>query len=849
VGFRPFIYRLACSQGLVGWVRNTSDGVEVHIEGVDEATAAFLCELPSKAPSASHISEITTRESTPQHCEGFVILPSLRHESVVTSISPDIATCPQCLAELFDPDDRRFHYPFINCTDCGPRFTIIKALPYDRPDTSMCDFEMCADCAAEYSDPNDRRFHAQPDACFDCGPHLTLWKRNSAVEAHGLEGSDAVIETTCELLRSGQIVAIKGLGGYHLACDAGNEVAVNLLRARKRRTDKPFAVMVRDIACARALCRVGELEADLLTGTVRPIVLLERHTPGEAESAIAPATASGAVAAASGSAPATASGSAPAAASGASATATSAAFRATLAPSVAGSLHEIGVMLPATPVQHLLMAQLDIPLVMTSGNLSEEPIIADVEGAHVELGSIADAFLDNDRKIISRYDDSVVRVIDEQVYLVRRARGYAPAPLPFVVDGGTADASGGAGHSDEGGEGSEGHSDEGGTRRSENAKSIREISPPVILAVGPEQKSTITLTRGDEAFVSQHLGDLASASALRTWRSTVALYERLFNLRPEVIACDLHPEYLATKWARSQEQPRVEIQHHHAHIASVLAEAQVARAIGIAFDGTGLGDDGSIWGGEVLIATLEDYERFAHLRPVPLPGGAAAIEHPERMAFSLLRSLDMERHPGASWLLERLGADRRVLLEGVISAGLNSPLTSSMGRLFDAVSALCGICANPSYEGQAAVELEALLYGATQPKEEEAHIPRSPYRFALDLPIIDPTPVLAPLLDDLAAGLALATISLRFHRAVVRLILEIAEAARNATGLNDVALAGGVFMNRYLLTWAPPALRKAGFTVLTNRELPTNDGAISYGQAAVAAAQLARLAADGIELT
>jgi hydrogenase maturation protein HypF len=596
------------------------------------------------------------------------------------------------------------------------------------------------------------------------------------------------------LLSRGAIVAIKGLGGYHLACDATNEAAVALLRKRKRRTAKPFALMVRTVADARALCRVNAQEAALLSGTVRPIVLLERKEGWNH-----------------------------------------------LAPSVAGKLHELGIMLPATPVQHLLMDIIPTPLVMTSGNISEEPIIAREAEAHELLAGVADAFLDNDREILSRYDDSVARVIGERVCLIRRARGFAPKPLRLSP-----------------------------TLAKEGAPKPRR---PVILAVGPEQKSTFCLVSGENAFVSQHLGDLENASAFAAWLATLALYERLFGLDHQLLVCDKHPEYLSTKWAREQSEARVEVQHHHAHIASVLAEHRAAsrdgslpaRVIGIAFDGSGYGDDRTIWGGEALIADLEGFERFAHLRAVPLPGGRGAIDHPDRMAWAYLRTFGLTERPGAEVLIATLGRERAALLDQIIANHINTPMTTSMGRLFDAASALAGVCFASSYEGQAAVELEAALYDSTTRRpvtDANARDAAKRYRFRIAdaaIPsggsgiidarwpdganasrLIDPQPVLAALLADRAVGVSSSLVALRFHNAVAALIVDLCDQARARTGLSMVALSGGVFMNRYLVTRVVELLEGEGFTVLLNRELPANDGCISYGQAAIAAARLAR---------
>jgi hydrogenase maturation protein HypF len=909
VGFRPFVYRQAARWGLAGWVLNATDGVHIHLEGDERSVDGFIDELPKRAPAASQISSLEVAEGVREQLDDFLIRASVGQENASTLVSPDIATCPACLRELFDRTDRRFHYPFINCTNCGPRFTIIDALPYDRPSTSMSGFAMCPTCEAEYGDPLDRRFHAQPDACFDCGPSLSLWEDETrdggaagigggagsdanktgdgagtggaigagrgtvpcptgtvpcptAVRATNRALSDALIERVARLLIEGRIVALKGLGGYHLACDATNEQAVATLRARKRRPAKPFALMVGSVADARALCQVNPLEAALLDGTVRPIVLLERLAVKRARVSCG----TGEVG---------------------------------VAPSVAGDLHELGIMLPATPVQHLLMAAVKRPLVMTSGNISEEPIIAGQDEAHTLLGGVADAFLDNDREILSRYDDSVVRVIDGRVYLLRRARGYAPRPVRFPGKGGA---------------------------ENRTPSAADEQGCPVILAVGPEQKNTFCFARGEEAFVSQHLGDLENVSSFAAWLATLDLYERLFGLERQLLACDKHPEYLSTKWARShdevkggmrkgvqseaQKTRRVEVQHHHAHIASILAEQcapswgdgasgeeRIDRVIGIAFDGTGLGDDGALWGGEVLIATLAGFERFAHLRRVPLPGGRAAIDHPNRMAWSYVRSLGLAKHPGAARLAADIGEDRLLLLDQIIKGRVNAPLTSSMGRLFDAISALAGVCIEGSYEGQAAIELEAALYDpatGAPVQDPEPHRGAERYRFGIAsepgtpgtqagtqgdgshvspvlplaspatqgdgshvspvLPLaspaspllLDPAPVIAAVLDDLVAAVPPPHISLRFHEAVVRLIADACGVARAATGLSAVALGGGVFMNRYLLTRVIPLLEGEGFTVLLNRELPANDGCISYGQAAVAAARWAHGPDEGI---
>lgn len=670
VGMRPFVYREAMAHGICGWVLNAGDGVHIEAHASVEALDGFVVALSERAPAAARVEHVELMDLAPGDWDaaseqGFRIVASQDQTAHTTLVSPDIATCDDCLRELFDPADRRFHYPFINCTNCGPRFTIIHSLPYDRAATSMDCFPMCPECAAEYGDPLDRRFHAQPDACFDCGPHITWLEADrgvvpTAVDATPAvgstrEASDAIIERCVELLAGGGIVAIKGLGGFHLACDASNEQAVAELRRRKRRSNKPLAVMVRSLADTERLCHVDDAERGLLTGSIRPIVLLRRHAVGEGDSPDA----------------------------------------LTLAPSVAHDLPELGVMLPYTPLQHLLLAAAashDMhALVMTSGNLSEEPIETDDGLAWERLvtAGIADALLGNDRAILSRYDDSVVRVVDGAIMPVRRARGYAPRPLPLPA---------------------------------------LDAVAPCVLACGPQQKATIALTReGDDGhvacFVSQHIGDVENGATFDAWSAARARLENLFDLSPAALACDMHPSYLSSQWAREQARehnlPLIEVQHHHAHIASVMAEAIVAgrlapdaRVLGIAFDGTGAGTDGTIWGGEFLIAGLADFERAAHLRAWALPGGAASVRDARRNAFALLSKLGLLEHPGAAGLLGTLDEQTRSVTATMIERGINSPRTSSMGRLFDAAAAILGICGKATYEGEPAIELEAAAWRA-----------------------------------------------------------------------------------------------------------------------------------------
>jgi len=801
VGFRPFVYNLAMSMGLVGWVLNSSDGVYCMVQGDEQAVDAFPAALRDNAPPMAVIESLIAEEVEPELFDRFEIRESSAVEGAMTLVSPDISTCEQCATELFDSRDRRYRYPFINCTNCGPRFTIIEDVPYDRPMTTMRDFPMCQECAAEYGDPGDRRFHAQPDACFVCGPRLYLNLAPSA-EAGGVPcsdsprrgpapdpgasppvpasppaelateplrlppdhawspeaeptprphrdrnaesaRSDAIIAAAGRLLRDGCILAVKGLGGFHLACDATSEQVVTRLRQRKNRWGKPLAIMVRSVEEAKEFCEFGPQEEELLTGTVRPIVLLRLRR--DAESPIAPA--------------------------------------------VAGGLVEMGVMLPYTPLHHLLLAEAGRPLVMTSGNLSEEPIATGNAEALERLGGIADAFLLHDRDIYSRYDDSVMRVVNDIVEPVRRSRGYAPFPLalPFSSD-------------------------------------------THILATGPEQKNTFTLLKESYAFVSQHIGDMENAETLDHFERTIELYRRLFRIDPQLVAYDLHPEYLSTKFAHTLDLPKIGVQHHHAHIVSVTVEHGIdSPVVGVAFDGTGYGGDGTLWGGEVLVGDWAGFERAAHLAYMPLPGGIAAIRRPARMAVGALLGLAPELlgHPGASPLLSRLATGEETLLRQMVDRKVNTPMTSSIGRLFDAVASLVGVRDDAQYEGQAAIELEAAC-------DPAAH---GTYEFDVrgaGPTTIDPVPVLESLLADIAAGVPTSAMAMRFHRAVIDCIVRTARIATKSAGTRRVALAGGVFMNRIVLGGAVTGLQSAGLIPLTHVRLPVNDGAVSLGQAVVA---------------
>ncbi|MBQ3301244.1 MAG: carbamoyltransferase HypF [Eggerthellaceae bacterium] len=800
VGFRPFVYRLARRYLVNGWVLNDREGVLIHAEAESKLLDEFVTELHMNPPAAARITEVELKEVPMLECTHFEIRESeQRAKQETTLVSGDLATCADCAQELFDPTNRRYRYPFINCTNCGPRFTIIDRLPYDRPATSMAPFTMCPDCAREYADPADRRFHAQPDACWECGPRIswcvTACDANSAGEViwgTDREASDAIFAEAVKLLSDGGIVAVKGLGGFHLACDAFNSQAVARLRTRKRRDGKAFAVMVPTVESARKYCCVDDVEAALLESAARPIVLLRKRRDAQ------------------------------------------------LACGLADELPELGVMLPATPVQLLLMHDYleetgkDM-LVMTSGNVHDEPIVTDDGDAYGKLADIADAILGNNRPILSRYDDSVVRVLklggtnkygepNEAVQFVRRARGYAPVPLalPEVEEATRTDCT--------------------------------------VFAAGSEQKATFTFFSGGKAFVSQHVGDLEDMDTFDAWLDAKARFERLFSVSAVRYACDAHPEYLSAKWVRDQVRNSgaecVEVQHHHAHIASVLGEHGIYGPVcGIAFDGTGYGADGAIWGGEVLLANQIDFERFANFAYVPMPGGAAAIRNPLRMAYGVLWAYDLLEHPAAVAALNALG-DQANLCDQMIERGLNTPMTSSVGRLFDAASALLGVCVQPTYEGEAAILLEAALWqGADTVCDEGLRCvdPETRARYAVTITknvaaqgstahdtsvvLLDAQPTFAALLDDMAAGIPVPEIALRFHDAFANAIVEIAQLVHMLYGISIVALSGGVFMNRFLVEHAVSSLGEAGFTVALNGDLPPNDGCISYGQAVVASAR------------
>ena len=762
VGFRPFVYSLATRLGLAGWVGNDVDGVFAEVEGPAEQIQDFLAALERDAPPLARVERVSAEPMDPDGRPGFAIVASGTAGPRRALISADSATCADCLRELADPADRRFGYPFINCTNCGPRFTIVRGVPYDRPLTTMAAFAMCAACAAEYHDPADRRFHAQPVCCPACGPRLRLL----AADGTQLSGPDGALAGAVAALGAGQVLAVKGLGGYHLAVDAASEEAAARLRARKHREDKPFAVMAADLAAVRSLCEVDDVAAGLLASPRRPIVLLPRRDAATGQ------------AAGTGGAPPAAGVSPPAA--GVS----------PLAAAVAPGNRQLGVMLPYTPLHHLLLRDFGRPIVLTSGNVSDEPIAYQDGDALARLGGLADAFLTHDRPIHIRTDDSVVRPFRGREAVLRRSRGYVPEPL---------------------------------------AVASRFRRP--VLACGAELKNTFCLGRGDRAFVSHHVGDLENYETLRSFTEGIAHFRRLFDVTPQIVAHDLHPDYLSTKYALEQDGCVLAgVQHHHAHIASCLADnGEAGPVIGVAFDGTGYGPDATIWGGEFLVADLADAERAGHLAGVPMPGGAAAIRHPWRMAAAYLDAAFPGGLPaGLDVATRNSGAWDSVLT--LARRGVNAPVTSSAGRLFDAVAALLGVRDSINYEGQAAVELEQLA--ATSRHE--------PYPAA----ITDGQPLTVAGCDlvraaaeDLLAGVPRAVIGARFHQGVAAMIGAACGLLRDRTGLGTVALSGGVFQNLLLLGTVVDLLEGSGFRVLTHSRVPPNDGGISLGQAVVAAAR------------
>jgi len=745
VGFRPFVYGLAVRFGLAGWVRNTSAGVDIEVDGTQEILVAFVHALKTELPPLARIDSLDVSYGNPGIFSGFEIIQSEAMEGAFQPISPDVCICEDCLRELFDPANRRYRYPFINCTNCGPRFTIITDIPYDRPNTTMSPYKMCPECAAEYQNPLDRRFHAQPVACPVCGPKV--WLDYTMEDGHQTLEGERAIQASQEMLLQGKILAVKGLGGFHLACDATNPEAVGELRRRKLRVDKPFALMMLDIATIENHCLINQAERELLESRQRPIVLLQKRPDSMIAEEIAP------------------------------------------------KQETLGVMLPYTPLHYLLFSDTShslTALVMTSGNLSEEPIAIGNDEARERLSALADAFLMHNREIHTRCDDSVVRIFDKKTYFLRRSRGYAPdsLKLPFEV--------------------------------------------PPILATGPELKNTFSLTRERYAFISHHIGDMENYETLRSFKDGITHFEHLFRIQPEAIAYDLHPNYLPTRYAleraESENLPAIGVQHHHAHIAAGMADNGIDGnhpVIGVAFDGTGYGDDGAIWGGEFLVADYRGYKRKFHLAYFPLPGGDAAIKRPARTALALLWSLGLEWDKELAPSQELCYEDR-MALRIQLERGLNTPQTSSLGRLFDAAAALGGIRQKVNYEAQAAIEFESAL-----DKNELGS-----YQFEIQKETVGVRPVIQALLADIQRGTSVPVLSARFHNGVANMVRQVCGQIRRDTGLKEIVLSGGVWQNMVLLEHTVHGLHADGFDVNVHRQIPTNDGGISLGQAMVGSARL-----------
>lgn len=749
VGFRPFVYRLAMEERLSGFIGNDTDGVVIEVEGAESDVETFLTRLVAERPILARIDSVVTEDLPASGESTFRIVASEVHGRVSTGIPADAATCADCLRELLDPADRRFRYPFLNCTNCGPRFTITRRIPYDRPQTSMAVFPMCPECQAEYDDPLNRRFHAQPNACWTCGPHV--WLESSG--GRKIESADPVAETI-ERLLLGDVLAIKGIGGFHLAVDATSEAAVKRLRERKHRYGKPFAIMVRDLDAARALCELSADEEALMQTPARPIVLARAREHNGVASSVAP------------------------------------------------GIPWLGVYLPYAPLQHLLFADSRVKaLVMTSANLSEEPIAIDNDEARTRLGNIADAFLMHNREILQRCDDSVAAVVDGVPQLIRRARGYVPLAIPLPME-----------------------------------------APP-LLAVGGHLKNVFALARGRFAYQSQHLGDLENPTGLEFFEHSLAHLSHTFEIEPQTVVHDLHPGYLSTDWAKQYAKDRglrlIGVQHHHAHIAGCMAEHVLAGpVIGLSLDGTGYGTDGRIWGGEVLLCNLDRFERFAHLEYVPMPGGEAAIREPWRMAFAHLIAASFSEGE-ARELIGARGQEAK-LLSRMIERGINSPLTSSLGRLFDAAAAVILKRRKVDYDAQAAIELEGVATAEPDGPAHEEYVPTlAVANSGREGPrVLRIAPLWRTLVNDLREGIPTEKIAALFHAGIAQAFVGAAVAAREQTDIHLVALSGGCMHNRRLARLLRSGLEEEGFEVFQHRQVSPGDGGLSYGQAAVAAAML-----------
>lgn len=752
VGFRPFVFNLAQKIGLTGYVLNSSAGVTIEIEGTDSAIEEFLHALTGSLPPLAQIEEVSITDVDPLGDVRFAIQESRNEAGEFVLVSPDVATCRDCWRDFGDPANRRYGYPFTNCTNCGPRYTIVRDIPYDRPKTTMACFPMCALCRAEYDDPTDRRFHAQPNACPVCGPGVALRLSGEAIAAERpfeSNGALAVMQETRRLLREGKIVAVKGLGGFLLACDAQNEVAVRQLRQRKRRSDKPFALMTRDIESVEAFCYVDDLDRKALLNQRRPIVVLPRRQDANISAAVAPGN------------------------------------------------NTIGVMLPYTPLHYLLFSDAGdqhsefLALVMTSGNFSEEPIVTSNREAWERLRPVADSFLFHNRDIYMRTDDSVVRTFEGRERVLRRSRGYVPHPVDLGME------------------------------------------TEEILACGAELKNTFCLTKGRYAILSQHIGDLENYETLQFFEETVDNLKKLFRVEPKAVAYDLHPQYMSSKFARALPlEQKIGVQHHHAHIASCMAENHLrGKVIGVAFDGTGYGTDGQIWGGEFLVADYLGFERCAHFRYVTLPGGDAAVRQPWRMALSYLIDTFGENDAPALQCFQNVPANSIALVKAMIVRRLNTVQTSSCGRMYDAVAALIGLRNDVNFEGQAAIELEMAALKARGER----------YQFLIEdgEPLqVDMRPMIEEIVRDLRQAKAASHIAACFQETLAAVVVEVCGLLRQRESLNRVGLSGGTFQNVHLLESILKGLRHSGFEVFLHDKVPPNDGGISLGQAVIASQQL-----------
>jgi hydrogenase maturation protein HypF len=751
VGFRPFIYRLATSLELYGWVLNSPQGVFIEVEGADENLKAFLLSLDRDKPARAIIQSMEFSFLDSVGFNSFVIRGSEVSGEKSALVLPDISTCEECTREIFDPADRRFLYPFTNCTNCGPRFTIMGALPYDRPNTSMNAFALCAQCYQEYDEPIDRRFHAQPNACPVCGPALELWTGEGKVN---VKGRNALLEAA-GAVRDGRILALKGLGGFHLIVDAGNEGAVLRLRDRKGREQKPFALMFPSLDFIRKYCEVSSLEERVLLSPESPIVLLKSKDKEFC-----------------------------------------------LSPTVAPNNPYLGVMLPYTPLHHILMQELGFPVVATSGNLTDEPIVTDEREALTRLAGIADLLLVHDRPIMRHVDDSIVRISLGRELVLRRARGYAPLPIQCRV--------------------------------------CVNPSLPKILAVGAHLKNTVSISLEDNVFISQHIGDLETEEAHSAFRRIIEDFKKLYEFEPEVIACDMHPDYLSTKYAKGMDLPVIEVQHHHAHVAACMAENELeGPVLGISWDGTGYGMDGTVWGGEFLMADYVSFKRVCHFKPFRLPGGEKAVREPRRSALGVLFELFGEEALEKTHipLLRDFREEELKILGKMIMRGINSPLTSSVGRMFDAVASIIDSRQLVSFEGQAAMELEYLVRDGieshyplqiVEESEPGPSMPGSPSSY-----VVDWTQMILGILKEVGKGVSKEVIATKFHNT----LSEVVVGAANIFGLSKIVLSGGVFQNRYLTERTWQRLEEEGFKPYAHQRVPPNDGGISLGQVVVAAAR------------